>query len=124
MYILKVFVTSHFFDAVVMICNNHKEYCFEALNMLMFLGTSLDAQEHPSFGKKFIGGSNGSIIEMHGQAKKSWTKLTGTVTPNNGSCGFVYDSWVITNFYNRSAVAHIISKKMNMLLQKKNLSKV
>ena len=73
------------------------EMFFVVLSTLMLSipsGTSSEAVVHPTFGQKFVGAASGSVLEMHGQPKKSWTKLTGTVTPNNGSCGFVYDSWV------------------------------
>ncbi|GFR73830.1 transmembrane protein 2-like [Elysia marginata] len=43
-------------------------------------------------GRKFVGVEAGGRLELHGKEKKSWTKLTGTVGPNPGSCGVVYDS--------------------------------
>ena len=61
---------------------------------ISILGRSNSAQNIADFGRKFVGVANGGKLEMHGKFKKSWTKLTGTVAPSNGSCGIVYDSEV------------------------------
>ena len=42
-----------------------------------------DEEEDEDFGRKFIGVKAGGTLEIHGQVKKSWTKLTQTLTPND-----------------------------------------
>ncbi|KAK3713278.1 hypothetical protein RRG08_043860 [Elysia crispata] len=66
---------------------------FEKMADIFLYGKSNSAENIPGpFGRKFVGVASGGRLEIHGKAKKSWTKLTGTVAPSNGSCGIVYDS--------------------------------
>ncbi|RUS91901.1 hypothetical protein EGW08_000303, partial [Elysia chlorotica] len=66
---------------------------FEKEADIFLYGQSNSAENVPGpFGRKFVGVASGGRLEIHGKPKKSWTKLTGTVAPSNGSCGIVYDS--------------------------------
>lgn len=49
-------------------------------HMLIILGTVNDTYSVPGFGRKFLGVGLGGTLEIHGQQKLPWTKLTDTLS--------------------------------------------
>ncbi|GFR79019.1 transmembrane protein 2-like [Elysia marginata] len=70
-----------------------EECPFEKKAVIFLYGRSNSPEYSEEFGRKFIGVENGGKLEIHGKPKKSWTKLTGSVSPSTDSCGVVFDSW-------------------------------
>ncbi|RUS75795.1 hypothetical protein EGW08_016456, partial [Elysia chlorotica] len=70
-----------------------EECPFEKTADIFLYGKSNAAETVPGFGRKFIGATQGSKLEIHGKPKQSWTKLVETINPvKKDSCGYVYDS--------------------------------
>ncbi|GFR70414.1 transmembrane protein 2-like [Elysia marginata] len=64
---------------------------FEKEGGILLYGTPSDGEADPEFGRKYIAVDAGGLLEIHGQDKLSWTKLTATTGPAAKDCGLVYD---------------------------------
>lgn len=71
-------------------------------------------EEHPYFGRKFIGVGTGGTLEIHGKKKLSWTFLNKTLYPEKPQNQYQFQrSWG-----NRGIIVHTIDQHTGMVLHR------
>uniref|UniRef100_A0A3Q3BD95 hyaluronoglucosaminidase n=1 Tax=Kryptolebias marmoratus TaxID=37003 RepID=A0A3Q3BD95_KRYMA len=71
-------------------------------------------EEHPHFGRKFIGVGTGGTLEMHGKKKLSWTFLNKTLQPEDNQNQYLFQR----GWGNRGIIVHTMDPNTGKVLHK------